>query len=244
MTIKLVYFEENDIGKRDYNQDFFAHTISEEFSCFVVADGLGGHAHGEIASKMLCEALIHEAKAHSNDILTHSLQGMQAYLEKSYELMKLRILQEHGSIDTHTTVALVWLDDSQMITAHVGDSRVYRLNSEMVLWRTPDHTAVQTLFEEGELTDDEMGKHPLQNQLLRTINLREQPDFEIFIHPPLKQAETIVLCTDGFWTDTPLTTMVQLANRKDYEMAFRERIAFLAQNPFADNITVQIVKMI
>lgn len=242
MTTDIAFFEATDIGKRGYNQDYFAHTISEKAACFVVADGLGGHEHGEIASKMLCKALMAEVPSHLEDIMKNKLQGMQHYLQKSYERMQQTILAEHGQIDTHTTFALAWLDDSQLITAHVGDSRVYRLNTEKLLWRTPYYTSVQTLFEHGSITEDEMGKHFLQNRLLRTINLLAQPDFEIFIHPPLHLGETLLLCTDGFWTDTPIAEMLRLANAKD-TVPFEEQIAILAQNPFADNITVQVVKL-
>jgi len=244
LITKVVFFAANDIGKREYNQDHFLHSINDNFCCFVVADGLGGHQHGELASKMLCEALMAEARVYAAMIKEDPQQGMQTYLHQSHQTMCQRILQEYGDIDTHTTVALLWLNDSQLITAHVGDSRIYRINQETVLWRTPDHTMVQWLFEDEKITDDEMGRHPAQNQLNRTVNIHEALDADVFIHPPLEQHETIVLCTDGFWTDTPLAKMVEMANRQDYELAFKERIAFLAQNPFADNITVQVVKRV
>jgi len=243
LTIDLSFFEATDIGKRGYNQDYFAHMISEKAACFVVADGLGGHDHGEIASKMLCEALMAEVTSHIEDINRNKLEGMQRYLQRSYERMQQVILAEQGAIDTHTTLALAWLDDSQLITAHVGDSRVYRLNTEKVLWRTPDHTRVQSLFKQGKITEDKMGKHSLQNKLSRTVNLLAPPDVEIFIHLPLQQSETLLLCTDGFWTDTSFLEMVKLTNRHDFAQAYQERITELAQHPFADNITLQVVKL-
>lgn len=244
MTTSIVVFEANDIGKRDYNQDYYLHTINDNFSCFVVADGLGGHQHGEIAAKMFCHALIDEAKKHADYIKASPLPGMQLYLQQAHQLMIQRILQENGDIDTHTTLVLVWINADAVICAHVGDSRIYRINKQAVIWRSADHTYVQNLFEDGAIAEDEMGRHPGQNQLLKTVNIHQPLDVDISIHPPLKQDETIVLCTDGFWTDTPLAKMVEMANRQDYELAFKERIAYLTQNPFSDNITVQVVKRI
>lgn len=243
MTINVSFFEASHIGKRNYNQDYFAHIITETAACFVVADGLGGHQHGEIASKMLCEALIAEVPNNAAAIYRDKLQGMELFLQKSYEKMKQGIIALHGHMDTHTTFALAWIDDSQLITAHVGDSRIYRVNEKSVLWRTPDHTQVQTLFERGKVAEDEMGKHHLQNQLSRTVNLIEQPDIDIFIHPPLTASETLILCTDGFWTDTPIEEMIRLANAKDTSKVFEERILQLEQHPFADNITIQVIKL-
>lgn len=242
MTIKISFFEANNIGKRSYNQDDFAHVITPDFACFVVADGLGGHQHGEIASKRLCEALMKEAPHFGVEIYRNKLEGLQVFLRQSYEQMRQAILTEYGPIDTHTTFVLAWLDDSQLLTAHVGDSRLYRINKEEVLWRTPDHTQVQTLFMQGKVKEDDMGKHPLQNQLSRTVNLQQLPDIDLFAHPPLTPSETLVLCTDGFWTDTPLKEMVKLANSPDYPQVFQEHIRELAEHPFADNITAQVIK--
>ncbi len=242
MTIKIGFFEANDIGKRSYNQDDFAHVITDQFACFVVADGLGGHQHGEIASKGLCEALIKEAPNCSAEIYRSQLKGLQSFLRQSYEQMRQAILAEYGPIDTHTTFVLAWLDDSQLLTAHVGDSRLYRINKEQVLWRTADHTQVQTLFMQGKVKENDMGKHPLQNQLSRTVNLQDPPDIEIEAHPPLLSSETLILCTDGFWADTPLNEMVKLANSPDYPLVFQAHIRELAQHPFADNITAQVIK--
>jgi protein phosphatase len=244
LTTNLRFYEATDIGAREHNQDYYAHHLGAKGSCFVLADGLGGHQRGDIASQAFCEALIDVANAYTLTIYEAGERGISAYLRAAYETMQKRVLAECGSIDTHTTFALVWLNDKQLITAHVGDSRIYRINAQSVLWRTPDHTPVQALFEEGKIAEDEIGNHPLQNRLLRTVNLREAPDIDIFFQPPLKTDETLVLCTDGFWTVTPFAQIVEMANALDCETRFAQRIAEIAENPNADNITVQVIKLI
>lgn len=244
MTINVSFWEVSDIGKRANNQDALGHWVSPNASCFVVADGLGGHQHGEVASNVLCEALIQEAPAFAGDILDKSVQGLQRYIRKSYESMQQRILDEHGNIDTHTTFALAWFDEKQLLTAHVGDSRIYCVKQDAVLWRTPDHSAVQELFEQGEVSDDEMGRHHLQNQLLRTVNTRQFPQYDIVNYPPLAIDETLILCTDGFWGTTSLAAMAKLANSPSIADALEQRVQELVLNPFSDNVTAQVVKLI
>ncbi|MCS5711354.1 protein phosphatase 2C domain-containing protein [Candidatus Berkiella aquae] len=244
MTIKVKLYEATHIGKRDQNQDFCAYMQTEQASCFVVADGLGGHQRGEIASSFLCKAVMSEVQGSLSVIQNNPEQGIQDFLFKSYEKMRKNILEEFGPLDTHTTFVLAWFNESLLITAHVGDSRIYRVNPETMLWRTPDHTLVQDLFEQGLITEDEIGKHPEQNQLLRTVNLREKPDIDIVIHPPLNRDETLILCTDGFWTDTSITEIVKLANTPDFEAAFQQQIERLSQKPYSDNITLQVIKII
>lgn len=244
MTINVSFYEISDIGKRPSNQDALKHWVTPNACCFVVADGLGGHQHGEVASTYLCDAFIHEAPFYASDIYDNQQQGLQRFLRKSSDLMQQHILAEHGNIDTHTTFALVWLDDKQLLTAHVGDSRIYCVKQDAVIWRTPDHSAVQPLFEEGKITDDEMGSHPLQNQLLKTVNTREYTQPDIFSYPPLAEDETLILCTDGFWGPTPLAEMVRLAKRSDIADAISQRVQQLVLNPFSDNVTAQVVKLI
>lgn len=242
MTINLQYYENTLIGQRDYQQDASAHWQNANAACFVVADGLGGQERGDIASSYLCRALLAEAPQHVAAIRADRKLGLQAYLLQAYQIMCQQILTEFGSIDTHTTLALVWLDETQTLSAHVGDSRVYCVDSATLLWRTSDHTHVQTFFEQGKVSEDEMGQHPQQNLLLRTVNLRETPQIDIVAHPPLAPQQRLVVCTDGFWSDTPLAELIRLANSLNWSKEIGTHIQQLAQKPHADNLTVQVIK--
>lgn len=242
MTIKLQYYETTHIGQRDYQQDATAHWQSPDAACFVVADGLGGQERGDIASTYLCRALVEAAPLHAPHIRVEGEVGLHAYLLQAYQVMRQRVLAEFGPIDTHTTFALVWLDETQMLSAHVGDSRIYCVDLTTLLWRTSDHTRVQTLFEQGKVSEDEMGQHPQQNLLLRTVNLRETPQMDIVSHPPLKSQQTLLLCTDGFWSDTPLAELIRLANSQHWQQDLQAHIHKLTQKTHADNITIQVIK--
>ncbi len=242
MTINLQCYEATDIGQRDYQQDATARWQSADAACFVVADGLGGQERGDIASAYLCRAFADAAPLHASRIRAEREAGLQGYIWQAHQVMRQQVLAEFGPIDTHTTFALVWLDETQMLSAHVGDSRIYCVNRSALLWRTRDHTRVQTLFEQGMVSEDEMGMHPDQNRLLRTVNLQETPQFDIVVHPPLTAHETLLLCTDGFWSGTPLAELIQLANSPHWQQDLAKHIDQLKQKPYADNITLQVIK--
>lgn len=242
MTIKLQHYETTHIGQRDYQQDATAHWQNPEAACFVVADGLGGQERGDVASTYFCRALSKAAIKHAASIRAKRERGLQAYLLEAHEMMRQQVLAEFGSIDTQTTFALVWLDETQMLSAHVGDSRIYCVDGTALLWRSRDHTRVQSLFEHGKISEDDMGQHPEQNLLLRTVNLRETPRIDIVSHPPLKAHETLLLCTDGFWSDTPLAELIRLANSQHLQQDLQAHIQKLTQKPHADNITIQVIK--
>ncbi|MFI4938320.1 MAG: PP2C family protein-serine/threonine phosphatase [Candidatus Berkiellales bacterium] len=246
MTFNITFYETTNQGKRQKNEDYYAHVIRKNWVCFVVADGLGGHAFGEVASRAIVEALITKADEYS-ELLSHSkpLEAMASYIRESGRMMRDTILQQCGRVDAETTVALLWLNPNHMITAHVGDSRVYRLNREGMLWRTPDHSMVQELFEEGKITEEDFGKHPLQNRLLKAVNIFETPAADLYLHPPLNKDETILLCTDGFWEYLTQKDLITLANSADVQQFVTEKIkVILAENPkTADNITLQVIRL-
>ena len=180
----LACYQKTHIGGRESNQDSFGYIANDSWACFVVADGLGGHYHGEIASQVVTQSLIKLAPKFVNEIKANARAGMQAFVMKAITQAQATILKKYQDIDTQTTIALAWLNEEHLITAHVGDSRVYRLDKQAVIWRTPDHTQVQVLFEQGKITEDEFPTHPLQNQLLRSISMYEPPEADIFVQPP------------------------------------------------------------
>lgn len=230
------------IGARESNQDYFTHVVDSDWACFMVADGLGGHEKGDIAAQYFCEALATLAPEYAEDILQSPVAGIEALLHEAHEDFIERLQNEHGEIDAQTTIALVWVDDQHVITMHIGDSRVYRINSTKVTWRTPDHTVVQKYFEEGKIKEEEMQEHPLQNRLLKSINRFEVPEPDIFVHPPLQANEALLLCTDGFWTQITEEEMVKLIHANSLKTKLPPLVKEMAGVPEADNITVQIIQ--
>jgi serine/threonine protein phosphatase PrpC len=239
--MKLQWYEQSEQGARHNNQDYYAHFTANAGSCFVVADGLGGHQHGEVASKIFCGSLIKLIPDY--DFSQKPTVNMAKLIENSAEQMRTAIIAQYGSIDTATTFALAWVDEHQLLTAHVGDSRVYRINPKGIVWRTPDHTLVQELFEQGKITEADFAYHPLQNRLLKTVNIFEAPDPTIYSQPPLQSDEGLLLCTDGFWAhvvEEDFVNLLKADNPKECLDQIIKRI--LDQNPVTDNITVQFVK--
>ena len=127
------------------------------------------------------------------------------------------------------------------MTAHCGDSRVYRLNPENIMWRTQDHSVLQQKLIRGEITEQEMGLHPEQNKLTRSINVGKTHPLEVHSYPVAQTGETFVLCTDGFWEFIKAHEWSELAqpecNRDN--LVKLARLAVLRAEGQSDNVTVQ-----
>lgn len=240
--MKFIFEAFTHQGGREKNEDSLGQQIGSDWGCFIVADGLGGHPLGEVASHELTHAILHLATRFADRIANDPEGGIMALLSGAHEDMCQKIKAEHGLVDAHTTLALAWLTPDFCLTAHVGDSRIYRVAPNSILWRTADHTAVQVLFDSGFITETDMLKHPKQNRLDRTVSTTRSFEPDVIIHPPLAPEERLVLCTDGFWTKLLPDDFVRFIYAPDLEKQLPlwvEKI--LKDDPMSDNVTVQIV---
>ncbi len=244
--MQIDFFELTHQGARTSNQDAYAHTIAEDFCFFVVADGLGGHFRGDIASSQYTQALNTLLPKHIQTLKASPIDGMAELMLQAWKVMSAQVMKQYHHIDSQTTIAVLWFDDKNLITAHVGDSRIYLLNQEGIMWRTPDHTPVQMEFEQGKITEEDFNHHPLQNRLLRTVNLYEPPEAEIYLHPRPVKGDTLLLCSDGFWnflTRNDIALLGKVPNMSATATKLLE--AILLDNPQrSDNITLQLIRII
>lgn len=244
--MKIFFYEQTHQGCRENNQDYYAHVLTEHWACFVLTDGLGGHERGEVAAQEFCRAIQNLAEKFAQKIMQDPLIAMEELIMAASDRMRHNIQQQYGMIDTQTTFALVWLDVNQVITAHIGDSRIYRLAQQGLLWRTLDHSYAQELFAKGKITEEEFSSHPSQHRLLKTLNLRELPSADIFVHPALAPDQLLVLCSDGFWAPLKEKEFTDIVQSVDIPHKIQELIQkILNQRPHdADNITVQVIKIL
>lgn len=240
----LEYATYSVIGDRESNQDFSNQLITQDWALFVVADGLGGHADSEWASIYFCEALITLAKNSINDFLLRPKEQLEQIVFAAAEEMSNQLIATDHR-DAGTVCAIAWMSASMLITAHVGDSRIYLLNRDKIRWRSKDHSLIEELVTSHQITEAEMSNHPQQNVLLRSLAVAEVPEFEINMHQPLQTEELLLLCTDGFWQFVYPEEMQQLCESKQLEKDLNTLVetAVSRGHPYADNTTVQAVRL-
>lgn len=240
----LEFYQLTSAGDREINQDFMAHIVNETYALFVVADGLGGHHAGEKASRFFCQGLLKGADTYSKQMGQDPVDTFAAWLAAAVNEMKRLFSGDITGIDAHTTCAILYLDERQVLTAHCGDTRIYRMNPQQIMWRTQDHSIPQQLLNAGKISEQEMARHSEQNQLTRTINILKADEVEINRYPSMNKGETFVLCSDGFWEYVKQAELLQLAepaSGKD-DLAKLARLAMFRAHGKSDNITVQWIR--
>lgn len=240
----LEFYQLTSKGDREVNQDCMANRVTRDYAVFVVADGLGGHHAGEKASQFFCRGLIQWIDHFQPKLLVQPQQAIQEWVGAAVAVMRKLFEDDPAAMNAHTTCAILYLDAQRTLTVHCGDSRVYRLDPRQIHWRTNDHSLTQQLFDQGKLSEWEMGVHPEQNQLTRSINLVSSPWVDVHSYPPMQSGETFVLCTDGFWESVKESEWLLLAQAESGKAELKKiaQMAVLRAQGKSDNCTVQWVR--
>lgn len=244
MQTELEFYQLTAIGDREINQDCMAHRVCADYAVFVVADGLGGHHAGEKASQYFCRGLIEQAQLFQPRIGQQPDKVVREWMAAAVNRMRELFEGEPHASNAHTTCAVLYLDYDRVVSIHCGDSRIYRLNPTAVLWRTKDHSLTQQLFDEGKISDWEMGVHPEQNQLTRSINVLTPPNVDIQVFPAMQSGETFILCSDGFWESIKEQEFLRLSQRDSGKEELKKvaKMAILRAQGKSDNCTVQWIR--
>jgi serine/threonine protein phosphatase PrpC len=214
---------------------------------FIVADGMGGHDGGEIASRMAIAAVTRAVLA---DLLIPALAGnataaLQPLIVSAVQEAN-RDIWEHARAagsDMGTTCTAALLVGHTLYLGHVGDSRAYLLEPGGLRCITSDHSAVGRLIQLGQLDPAEAREHPLRSQLYRTVG--QAPEVAVdFIHQPLGDASHILLCSDGLWGMLGEDAMRDVLAQSDWPHdACRELIAQANLAGGEDNISAVVVTL-
>jgi PPM family protein phosphatase len=228
MTITLAQpYSFSRIGQRTENQDGLwpAETpISRDTRLFVVCDGMGGADRGEVASRLLTEAVAGYVAACQHPILDAA--HIATALDLAYDAYRT-FLAAHPLVNRMgSTLALVQFHERGATIAHLGDSRVYWIRAGQVLLATKDHRRVDELVEAGILTTEQARHHPWRNRLSRAV-VRQRthappprahdPPPDIMTATDLQPGDYFFLCTDGVLEtiDEALLTQTLLGNQPD-----------------------------
>lgn len=229
-------------GGRPENQDFGAFREADGTGCWVVADGLGGHRGGEIASKSAAEAVLasfgQDPKLHKQALERHLLAAQNAVADAQGRQPDLSTMR--------TTVVVLLANATRAIWAHVGDSRLYCFQNGVIASQTSDHSVVQAMADAGELTPDQIRHHEDRNRLLRCLGNPETDFRPTILSQPcsLVPGSAFLLCTDGFWEDVLESEMVvdlAKASRPDEWLTLMEDRLLERTNEGDDNYTAVAV---
>jgi serine/threonine protein phosphatase PrpC len=213
--MKFSIYQESRIGARRSNQDRVAYCYSRDALVMVVADGMGGHLHGEIASQItvqfIAEAFQREARPKLDDPVRFLLEAITNAHHAILDYTEARGLRE----TPRTTCVACAVQEGVGYWAHVGDSRLYHLRDGQVEAQTKDHSRVQMLVDLGRIREDAVAEHPERNKIFNCLGQSNPPKVELARKALLRHGDVILLCSDGFWGPLGWRTIAESLRQGD-----------------------------
>jgi len=234
-----------DLGlARENNEDKFEFFEPEEpellavkGSFYAVADGMGGHASGQIASELALKTIVKTYYADPGEDVAESLRAAVC-AANSYIYDTAQAVSERSGMGTTCTAAVLRNDD--MYVAHVGDSRLYLIRDGELRRVSEDHSWVSEQVKRGALTEEEAQMSPFRNVITRSLGA--EPDVEVDIYEEkIQKGDVLVLCSDGLTGYVPDAEILELAGTWSPSMAALKLVDRANELGGGDNITVLLV---
>ncbi len=236
------YFGNTDVGKvRKNNEDFYVYKkIDKDEHLFIVADGMGGHRAGDVASSLGTTTFVKEYKKLRGKDNSIS-DSLNLSLQKANTSILNKATKEPEKKGMGTTFSALVIKDMKGNIIHVGDSRIYLIRKNKIKRLTRDHTFVEKMIEEGKIKEKDAKTHPHRNILYYSLGARDSLTPQLIENFDIFEKDAFLLCSDG------LNSMVEDTSIKDYcilyppQRAVNELIHLANINGGTDNITIQIV---
>lgn len=245
LAIGLCFAQISDIGGRESNQDALASARQDDLACFVVSDGAGGHAGGEVASEIVVKSVIDSFLRE----LSFGVRALQSYVDQAIVRVAQGKIDERLA-DMSATVATVLIDQKNRyaLWAHMGDTRVYLFRQRKLRSMTKDHSLIQQFIDAGYSRPDQARTHPQRNVLFAAIGT--EGDTNPAVTPDvieIEDGDAFLICTDGFWewiTEDEMEQTLAAATNADDWLAGMCRIAAMNSSTSGkprDNYSAQVL---
>jgi serine/threonine protein phosphatase PrpC len=211
--MRFTIFQDSKLGDRKENEDRVGYSYSRDVLLMVIADGMGGHLQGEVAAEIAV-----------SEITRRFQQEARNKLKRPFDFLVSAIQSAHRSIVSHavehnllecprTTCVACIVQGGRAYWAHAGDSRLYVLRRGELVATTHDHSKVQQMIDAGAITAEAAARHPDRNKIFSCLGGVVPPVIDAGQNFQLEIGDTILLCTDGFWSQIPASILGTMLNK-------------------------------
>lgn len=226
----MQYYAVSEKGVRDQNEDHFIAEKIDDFFVFGVADGIGGHAGGEFASKMAIVELKEAIKRKGE-------HGLKEGFEKANSTILSENERRQSNMGTTLVACIVKEETGEYTVANVGDSRAYIFGDKT--WKTSDHSLVQELVNKGVIGKEEAMNHPQKNIVTRALGLEK--NVKVDVYDKMEAVSAVLLCSDGLSDYVKDVEIAEIVKKDSSKVACKKLVEKALDNKSKDNITIIIV---
>lgn len=252
-TMRVRFAGETNTGlKRSHNEDCLYLPIDERL--VMVADGMGGHARGDIASKLAIETIGNHFASTMNEKPTtwpfmvdanHRLEENR--LLTAIQLANIKIFETAQKDEAFrgmgTTIVACFFVNDEVLMTHVGDSRIYRIRHERITQLTLDHSLLNDYVKIKKLSEEEMKNFPHKNVIVRALGMKDIVGIDLFRERP-QLGDIYLLCSDGLTGMVPDPTILEtVMSEADLDRCCERLIEQANANGGVDNVTVALARL-
>lgn len=207
--MKFAAYQASRIGGRKYNQDRVAYAYTDCTLLLVLADGMGGHLHGELAAQIAIDTFMHGFSVAAQPRIANPEQFLRDMTTLAHQAIMHYSAEHQLAGHPGTTCVAALVQDGAVSWAHAGDSRFYLLRNQQVVAVTHDHSAVQQWADWGIISHDEMKTHPDRNKITNCLGAIEDEFYvESSSTTVVQTGDILLLCSDGLWSPLQDSEMI------------------------------------
>jgi len=192
-------YQESRRGSRKSNQDRIGYCNSRDAALMLVADGMGGHRHGEVAAQIALECITEAFRREANPRLGDPAAFLRQTLIAAHQAIVQHARDRGLEEAPRTTCVACVVQDHAACWAHAGDSRLYHIRNGRVVTQTRDHSLVQQLIDSGRIRAESIAAHPDRNRIYSCLGSQQLPRLDFSLVTALDAGDTLMLCSDGLW---------------------------------------------
>lgn len=190
------YYSISKTGDREVNEDCTGIIKGTDCTCFIVADGLGGHGKGDAASQLAVSVF---QSVFEQDLPSPLGERLTTAFQNTQHAILAEQQRQNAGFQMKTTAAAVVIGQTSAVCGHIGDTRIYIFAHDRIKQRTLDHSVPQMLVLSREIKEKQIRSHPDRNKLLRVLGVQGDIKFDSFAIDNLSKYQAILICSDGFW---------------------------------------------
>ncbi|MEI6737325.1 MAG: protein phosphatase 2C domain-containing protein [Pseudomonadota bacterium] len=213
--MRFTIFQESHIGGRKTNQDRLAYSYSKEVLLMLIADGMGGHARGEIAAEIAVNTINNRFQVEARTVLRRPQDFLDTAIQAAHRAI-VAFADKNDMLECpRTTIVAVLIHHGKAVWAHVGDSRLYFFRKGRLVGGTRDHSRVQQMIDAGILTAEQAAVHPDRNKIYNCLGGVLPPVVTHSEEWTMQVGDGIWISTDGFWGPLNAEFIAAKAERED-----------------------------
>ena len=220
--------------KRDHNEDTYG--INHDDHIWLVADGMGGHDHGELASAMARDSILFHYNS-GETVKNSILKSNQTIIDSSYE--------RGGDLPMGTTIVVLTIKDNKYYATWVGDSRIYKYTNDKLTPITTDHSYVQELVDQNLITEEQARTHPHRNVVTQALGVTDNSEIQVSISEgKINKGDKFLLCSDGLTEEVDDNKLEEIISKSFSPQEISDQMTIAAlKSGGSDNITVIILEV-